>query len=248
MNVFVCEYCGKEHDGTYGSGRFCSTKCRGAFTAKMPRKHKRNEPKKCPYCGETVFGRNALSRHKHEKHLDMIEGGKAWNKGKTKYTDPRVAKASQTFKEHIKDGSITLWWTGKTHKDESKKKLSDSMKKAHAEGRAHNIGQSRWNNEPSYPEKWFMGVIENEFDDKLYVREFPFGRYSLDFAWVDKKKCIEIDGEQHQRFPEYKKRDMEKDALLCNNGWKVLRLPWKEVFSDPKKWINIAREFVDKDP
>ena len=22
-----CEYCGKEHDGSYGSGRFCSSKC-----------------------------------------------------------------------------------------------------------------------------------------------------------------------------------------------------------------------------
>lgn len=23
----ICEYCGKEHDGSYGSGRFCSAKC-----------------------------------------------------------------------------------------------------------------------------------------------------------------------------------------------------------------------------
>lgn len=28
------------------------------------------------------------------------------------------------------------------------------MKLAHKEHRAHNIGQSRWNNEPSYPEKF----------------------------------------------------------------------------------------------
>lgn len=25
--MYVCEYCGKEHDGTYGSGRFCSPSC-----------------------------------------------------------------------------------------------------------------------------------------------------------------------------------------------------------------------------
>lgn len=50
--MYVCEYCGKEHDGSYGSGRFCSKKCRGAFTAKMPRKHKRNEMYCCPYCNE----------------------------------------------------------------------------------------------------------------------------------------------------------------------------------------------------
>ena len=69
------------------------------------------------------------------------------------------------------------------------------MKKAHAEGRAHNIGESRWNNKPSYPEKWFMEVIANEFNDKNYVREHPFHKYSLDFAWLDKKKCIELDGD-----------------------------------------------------
>ena len=34
------------------------------------------------------------------------------------------------------------------------------MKRAHAEGRAHNIGTCRWNNEPSYPEQFFMKVIE----------------------------------------------------------------------------------------
>jgi very-short-patch-repair endonuclease len=56
-----------------------------------------------------------------------------------------------------------------------------------------------------------MRVIENEFEDKLYTREYPFFKYSLDFAWIEKKLCIEIDGEQHQRFQEYKDRDNEKD-------------------------------------
>lgn len=27
MFLLLCEYCGNEHDGTYGSGRFCSPKC-----------------------------------------------------------------------------------------------------------------------------------------------------------------------------------------------------------------------------
>ena len=52
MKNYICEYCGKEHDGSYGSGRFCSKHCRGAFTAKMSKKHKRNEMQICPYCNE----------------------------------------------------------------------------------------------------------------------------------------------------------------------------------------------------
>ena len=26
-NEYICEYCGTEHDGSYGSGRFCSPSC-----------------------------------------------------------------------------------------------------------------------------------------------------------------------------------------------------------------------------
>ena len=33
----TCENCGNEHDGTYGSGRFCSTKCSRGFSTKAKR-------------------------------------------------------------------------------------------------------------------------------------------------------------------------------------------------------------------
>jgi hypothetical protein len=33
----VCENCGNEHEGTYGSGRFCSTKCSRGFSTKAKR-------------------------------------------------------------------------------------------------------------------------------------------------------------------------------------------------------------------
>lgn len=34
----LCEYCGKEHVGTYGSGRFCGVKCARGFSTKAKRK------------------------------------------------------------------------------------------------------------------------------------------------------------------------------------------------------------------
>lgn len=34
----ICENCEKEHDGTYGSGRFCSCKCSRGFSTKNKRK------------------------------------------------------------------------------------------------------------------------------------------------------------------------------------------------------------------
>ena len=190
----VCENCGNEHDGSYGSGRFCSKECRGAFASRATIKHKRGEPWKCDMCCEEFASRSILYKHKHDFH----HINRTWNKGLTKETDKRIAKGIETLKKHIADGSVVPHNIGMHTPEAVRKKISESMKKAHAEGRAHNIGECRWNNEPSWPEKWFMQVIENEFSDKNYVRERPFHRFSLDFAWEHKKKCIEIDGGQHR--------------------------------------------------
>lgn len=154
----------------------------------------------------------------------------------------RSCKKHTNHDERIK--KLAKVWTGRKHTAESKHKTSESMKKAHKEGRAWNIGISRWNNEPSYPEKFFMKVIENEFEDKNYQKEYPAGIYSLDFAWVEKKKAIEIDGDQHKRFEEYKERDKRKNKYLQENGWEVLRISWQDMFHNTKEEINKCKNFI----
>lgn len=197
---------------------------------------------KCPIC-EKWFSFRGLPSHFHRTHNEAAKeyfknvGG--WNKGLTKDTDDRIKRAAANTSKALKGKP------GFKPSDEHRAKTSVAMKKAHAEGRAHNIGSSRWNNEPSYPEKFFMKVIENEFADKNYEREFPFSRFSLDFAWVEKKRCIEIDGEQHQRFEEYRLRDERKDKALQNAGWKVLRIKWADMYSDTKVWIETAKNFIE---
>jgi signal peptidase I len=133
---------------------------------------------------------------------------------------------------------------GKKTSEESKEKISNSMKLAHLEGKAWNIGKSRWNNQPSYPEEFFMKVIDNNFSNKEYTREYPVGIYSIDFAWIESKKCIEIDGDQHQRFEEYRKRDERKDKLLKEEGWEILRIKWKDLYQDPSNWIEKSYQFI----
>lgn len=136
----------------------------------------------------------------------------------------------------------------KGHKpsEETRKKVSEGMKRAHAEGRAHNIGECRWNNKPSYPEQWFMKVIENENLDKDFVREMPFHKFSLDFAWPKKKVCLEIDGEQHERFQEQKQRDLEKDELLKEEGWLELRVSWIWICNNSKEFIASISKLLDR--
>lgn len=33
----ICEYCEREHEGSFGSGRFCDTKCARGFSTKKKR-------------------------------------------------------------------------------------------------------------------------------------------------------------------------------------------------------------------
>ena len=48
-----CENCGKEHDGTYGSGRFCSKSCAKQFSTKNYKKEYKSA--KCIICGKDIF-------------------------------------------------------------------------------------------------------------------------------------------------------------------------------------------------
>ena len=102
-----CENCGKEHDGTYGSGRFCSEKCARGFSTKKDRSEisrrvsislggDGSDASKCLYCGaqlkrrKTKFCSNAHSvRYFQEQTWKTYERAGKWivgnrsNKSKT---------------------------------------------------------------------------------------------------------------------------------------------------------------------
>lgn len=206
----------------------------------------------CPYCGKE-YAKKGIGSHIWRKHseegqkFDPNKGyqkgtRKGWNKGLTKETDERVRKTGETYHKRFKSGEIKSCKNRKLS-EETKKKISESMKNAHKERRAHNIGECRWKCEPSYPEKFFIDVIKNEFQDQNYIREYYILGYSLDFAWVDKKLEIEIDGEQHEKI-ENQIHDQQRDKILEDNGWKTLRIKWKDMFNNPKKYIKIAFDFI----
>lgn len=207
----------------------------------------------CPHCGKE-YAKNGIGSHIWRNHTEEgqkfdpnrgYQNGtrKPWDKGLTKETDERVRKRAETFRKNFESGEIENWWLNREHTDETKKKISESMKNAHKERRAHNIGECRWKCEPSYPEKFFINVIKNEFQDQNYIREYYILGYSLDFAWVDKKLEIEIDGEQHEKI-ENQIHDQQRDKILEDNGWKTLRIKWKDMFNNPKKYIKIAFDFI----
>jgi len=70
---------------------------------------------------------------------------------------------------------------------------------------------------------------ENHID---YEREYRVCKWFIDFAFINKKIAIEIDGKQH----EYRQHlDNEKDNFLISNGWVVLRIKWFNPINDENK-------------
>lgn len=168
-----------------------------------------------------------------------------WNKGLTKETDERVRKGAKTLKTRFANGTVKPSFTGKTHSEETKQKISESMKRAHSEGRAY-VWEHR-TTKPTAPEKFLIGVLKNELNmecGKDYTREFPYKGFFLDFCWVDKKLVIEMDGSQHERYPEQIERDIRKDKMLQEDGYLELRIPWKDCCNNKKEYVKKIKDFL----
>lgn len=124
------------------------------------------------------------------------------------------------------------------HSEETKQKIRAHrlrFMKEHPE-------QTAWRkrNLPSYPEKCFIKFLQDNGYDKLYhvEREYSVFPFYIDFAFVDIKLAVEIDGSQHILEYDRIKRDKEKDNTLIEQGWKVLRISENAVKND---WADIKK-------
>lgn len=52
--MYICENCGKEHNGSYGSGRFCSKECAKSFSTKSDNKVSLKLGN-CIDCGKEIY-------------------------------------------------------------------------------------------------------------------------------------------------------------------------------------------------
>lgn len=116
------------------------------------------------------------------------------------------------------------------HSEETKAKIRAlrlAYMKAHPE-------KTAWRKKNlSYPEQQFIKFLQEYGYDKKYhiERELSIFPFFVDFAFTDQKIAIEIDGSQHL-LPERKAKDDEKDALLIEQGWKVIRFTENLVKTD----------------
>jgi len=84
-----CENCNKEHDGSYGSGRFCSSKCARGFSTKS----KRGEINK--KVSKSLSGRESwVPKEKRNGHI---------------FTDEERLRGSKNSGKKIKNQAIKRW-------------------------------------------------------------------------------------------------------------------------------------------
>lgn len=207
---YICENCGNEHDGSYGSGRFCSNHCRHVYIGKHTKRHvcnfKKGQIKNrspygswvCQHCtNHPIFNtRKELLDHKHKYH--PIEPGSSWNKGLTKDTNEIVKRHANKLSQDYKSGKIIHPNKGKHMPEEIKQKVSRSMKK-----------------------------FCKEHPDRVpYVLNHSSIGYFLDFGFKDKQIDLEIDGEQHYTDKGMVEHDIIRNKSILDSGWKVIRIRW----------------------
>jgi very-short-patch-repair endonuclease len=132
------------------------------------------------------------------------------------------------------------------HTEESKK----IMREKRLEFMKNNPDKTAWRlSNVSYPEKLYIEYIESNGLDKKYsiIREYSVFPYFIDFAFVNQMVAIEIDGSQHL-LPERKESDDNKDKLLNDLGWFVVRISENEIKTNIDEVFNKIVSILNEKP
>jgi hypothetical protein len=128
----ACENCGKEHTGTYGSGRFCSSKCARGFSTKAKRKEineRLKKPKIKKRCLECDIEFNVFSTKRLQKFCSCKCSVVYNNRLNRKQRSDKMKKfinssveIKQKYKENLEKGRKLRKYNSLS--DEHKRKIS----------------------------------------------------------------------------------------------------------------------------
>ena len=220
--LFKCDNpnCTNEHDGSYGSGRFCSKSCYKSYVGIQSGKSKKNRKHtnpikrlkdrapygtwKCKRCNLVFETRRQLEAHNHEVH--PIKKGVAWNKGLTKETDERIAigaeKVSKTLKDGFKNGKfIQSEWTDERRARQSKYAKDRKLGGYHKNGGKGKRGRYRgfW-----CDSSWELAYVIWNLEHNV-----KFSRNTKGFPYV-------FENEVHQYHPDFL---LEDGTYVEIKGW-----------------------------
>jgi len=211
----------------------------------------------CRYCNKSFNNKGGLAAHEKACHKiqiisadvmsDYLNKGLSINKLAKKYSIGKssvvtiIGNKKRTTKEANKLGR-ELYSENFKHSNETKAKLREIR----LEYMRNNPDKTAWRQKNmSYPEKIFKELLENLDYNKKFkiVREYCVFPYFIDFAFVDIKVAIEIDGSQHGN-SDVRERDKRKDKLLHKEGWRIIRFHATNVLNKTDEIIKILAETI----
>jgi very-short-patch-repair endonuclease len=75
----------------------------------------------------------------------------------------------------------------------------------------------------------WQALRQKQLHGNRFRRQHPIGKYIADFACIEQKLVIELDGGQHQEQAIY---DAQRTAFIETQGWRVLRFWNNEVLGN----------------
>lgn len=221
---FICEYCENKHDGSYGSGRFCSESCAMArpqnaeFLREVNKKYwskKENRKEQSKKMKKIIEeDENDIFKTVWEKVRRGYKTGrlKAWQEGLSKEEDERIAKQAESVSETITEKVKNNEW-------HSNRKKSDYYQ--YKDIKFH----SSW--EVKYAKYLDKNNIEWKRPDTSFKYKYKndLKKYIPDFYLINEEKYIEIKGFETEKdrakwedFPEelevLKESDLNKLDIL----------------------------------
>jgi len=138
--LFNCEFCGKEHDGSYGSGRFCSSVCKNGYISKLmsgkgnPRWMPRIKKYICKNCGIKHDGTYGGTKNFCSRGCSYKYRGKLLSERQRGKNNPNYGGLSKEHKRKIglanlgKTTGQIPWNRGLTKEDDERiKKQSQDL-------------------------------------------------------------------------------------------------------------------------
>ena len=76
-----------------------------------------------------------------------------------------------------------------------------------------------------------------------FRRQHPIGPYVADFACVQAKVVVELDGDQHGRDKKYE-YDQRRDNYMAARGWRVIRISNDRIYKDLGNVLNMLADVI----
>ena len=243
-----CIKCQVEHDGTYGSGKFCGKKCAyfkdAAFRDALSRKY--TGIKRPNLCGSN--NPNYGGKYSHDPivskkyHVSVLKRGQSWSEKERKSHSLRMMGGSN-------------WMRGKHHTEETKQKIREKILSDFSSGR-------RVLNKTmvSKAEKEIACMLSNMgYDVKMGVR---IENRLYDIFVPEKNLILEFNGDYWHMNPRkysptsYNKasgmtaekiwgRDEKKINIATNHGYKICCI-WEDDYKSSNNKQELVSEVISR--